>query len=115
MKALPIYVYSNNAFKGTSNNGVSEKFDRLLLIHDEGFIQIDEDNLPENLVKIVTRNLSGGEYKHIEPYRKASKIGYMFGGTYAGTSDSRFSKIAKYPLAVHDRQESQEEYDTLSR
>jgi hypothetical protein len=115
MKALPIYVYNNQTFKGCSLNGISEKFDRLLLICDEGFIEIDENNIPENLVKVVTRKLYDGEYKHIEPYKKASGVGYMSGGSYASTSDSRFSKISKYPLAIHDRDESQEDYDRFSR
>jgi hypothetical protein len=114
MKALPIYVYKNNLGDCT-NNGISSKFETLLLIHEEGFITIDEDNLPDNLVKVVTRNLFGSEYKHIEPYKKATKVGYMMGGNYASTSDSRFSKISKYPLAIHDRQETQSEYDSLSR
>lgn len=115
MKALPIYVYSNKSFKGCSNGGITEKYDTLLLIHEEGFIDIDENNPPENLVKVVSRSLFGGVYKHIEPYKQATKVGYMNGGSYASTSDSRFSKISSYPLAVHDRQESQEKYDALSR
>jgi len=115
MKALPLYVFKNESLKGCSNNGVSEKFDKLLLIHEEGFVDIDENNPPENLVKLVIRNLADGEYKHIEPYKNATSIGYMSGGSYASTSDSRFSKISKYPLAIHDRQETQEEYDALSR
>ena len=104
MKALPIEVYSNNLFKGCSNNGISEKFTRLLLIHDEGFIDIDENNLPENLVKIVTRELFDGTYYHIEPYKKAQKF-YMAGGSFGYTLDSRFSKLYKYPLSIHDREE----------
>lgn len=115
MKALPIYVYSNKSFGGSSNGGITEKFDNLLLIHKEGFIDIDENNPPENLVKVVTRQLHDGEYKHIEPYKKATGIGYMSGGSLAYTSDSRFSQISKYPLSIHDRQETQEQYDALSR
>lgn len=115
MKALPVYVFSNKSFGDSSNNGVSARFDKLLLIHEEGFINIDENDLPENLVKIVSRNIQGNLYKHIEPFKKATKVGYMFGGCYASTSDSRFSKISHYPLAIHDREETQNEYDSLSR
>lgn len=115
MRALPLYVLSNQTFKGCSNNGVSEKFDKLLLIHDEGFIDIDENDIPENVVKVITRNIMGKEYKHIEPYHKPIGVGWMFGGSYASTSDSRFYKISQYPLAIHDRQETQEQYDALSR
>jgi hypothetical protein len=113
MKALPIYVYSNGS--NCSNHGITEKYDRLLLIHEEGFIDIDENNLPENLVKVVTRDLFNGEYKHIEPYKKATGIGYMNGGCIAFSSDSRFRNISRYPLMIHDRQESQSEYETYSR
>lgn len=105
MKALPIYVFKNSAFKGCSNNGVSEKHEKLLLIHNEGFIDIDENDLPDNLVKVVTRQLFDGEYKHIEPYAEPNGIGYMSGGAMAYTSDSRFSEISKYPLSIHDRVE----------
>lgn len=108
MKALPIYVLKNDSFKGCSNNGISEKFDSLLLIHDEGFINIDKNDLPENLVKVVTREMFNGEfYTHLEPYQSVpkGKIGYMSGGSFGYTSDSRFSKISKYPLSIHDRTE----------
>lgn len=115
MKALPIYVYKNSSMGDCTNKGLSSKFDTLLLIHEEGFVSVDENNLPENLVNVVTRYLGGSEYKHIEPFKKATKVGYMMGGNYASTSDSRFSKVSKYPLAIHDRQETQEEYNSLSR
>ena len=107
MKALPIYVLKNDSFKGCSNNGISEKFDKLLLIHNEGFIDIDENNPPVNLVKVVTRQLFDGVYKHIEPYQSVpkGKVGYMSGGSFGYTSDSRFSKISKYSLSIHDRVE----------
>ena len=105
MKALPIYIYKNPLFKGCSNNGITEKFDSLLLVHKEGFIDVDENNLPENLVKVVTRQLFDGVYKHIEPYKKSDRGGYMSGGSLAYCSDSRFSQVSKYPLSIHDREE----------
>lgn len=119
MKALPIDVYKSQASAvqnlDFSNGGITSRHDRLLLIHEEGFVSIDENNPPENLVKIVTRNLGDGVYKHIEPYKSPTRMGYMCGGTYASSSDSRFSRISHYPLPVHDRQETQAEYDRLSR
>lgn len=105
MKALPINVYRNSSLKGCSNNGMSEKFDTLLLIHKEGFIEIDESDIPKNTVEIITRNLWDGEYKHIEPYVKNEKSHYMAGGAFAYSSDSRFSKISNQPLSIHDRVE----------
>lgn len=115
MKALRIYVYRNPLFKGCANGGISEKYDELLLVCDEGYIDIDENNPPENLVQVVTRNLFSGEYKHIEPVARPTGIGWMAGGAYAAHSDSRFSRISKYPLSIHDRQETPAEYERYSR
>lgn len=113
MKAIRVYVYRNNLFNGCSNGGISERFDDLLLITEDGFIDIDENNLPENLVKMVERKLFGSVYKHIEPYRAAENVGWMSGGAVAYTSDARFK--SQYPLCIHDRQETQEQYDKLSK
>lgn len=40
-------------------------------------------------------------------------VGPMFGGNFVYSSDSRFP--FDYPLGIHDRFESQEAYETLSR
>lgn len=114
MKALPIYVYKN-PLGDCTNKGISSRYDRLLLVCEEGFIDIDENNPPENLVKIVTRELYDGEYKHIEPVAKPSGVGWMAGGNIGHTSDSRFSKMSKYPLNIHDRQETTEHYESNFR
>lgn len=112
MKALPIKVYRNNN-GDCSNGGITSRHDELLLICDDGFIPIDEENPPERLVQIVTRVLFGREYKHIEPYApiKSGCVGYMSGGSFGYSCDSRFTRISDYPLSIHDRQETQEQYD----
>lgn len=109
IKALRISVYRNELYKGCSNRGISEKYDNLLLVCEDGNIEIDENNLPENLVIMVTRNLFGREHKHIEPYARPTYLGWMSGGAVAYSSDSRFE--SDYPLCIHDRQETQEVYD----
>lgn len=112
MKALPIYVYRNDLGDCT-NGGISSKYSRLLLVCDNGFIDVDESNPPENLVKLVTRKLFGREYKHIEPVAPvpAGCVGWMSGGNIACTSDSRFN--SDYPLKIHDRTETQAQYDAM--
>lgn len=114
MKALPISVYKDNN-GDCSNGGITSRYDRLLLVCDEGFIEVDETNPPENLVKIVTRKLFGEEYKHIEPVAKtdAGCVGWMSGGCIGYSCDSRFSRMSRYPLSIHDRQESQELNDMM--
>lgn len=113
MRALSISVYKNRS--DCTNGGVSSRFNDLLLVCDRGNYEIDENNIPENLVKIVTRNVFGTEYKHIEPYKPATEVGWMSGGNIGYTCDSRFSDLSRYPLNIHDRQETQEVYDALSR
>lgn len=113
MKALPISVFRTQRISDCTNGGISSMYDTLLLICDEGFMKIDEDNPPKTLVKIVTKNIGGKEYKHIEPVAKVNDgcVGWMAGGNIAYSSDSRFSRMSEYPLSIHDRQESQEHYN----
>lgn len=111
MKALPILVYRTNRLGDCTNGGISSRFDRLLLVCDDGFIDIDADNPPDNLVVVISRRFGNEEYKYIEPYAKPTHLGWMHGGNIAYTSDSRFP--SEYPLCVHDRQETQEQYDAL--
>lgn len=110
MKALPIRVFKNPTYSGCSNGGITERFDELLLVCEDGFISIDETNPPENLVKIVTRCFG---YKCIEPVASTAPgcVGWMSGGAVAYSCDSRFSEMSEYPLCVHDRQETQAQYD----
>ena len=115
MRALPISIYEDKGIGNCSNNGISSRYKDVLLICEEGYVVIDENNLPENLVKLVTRNLFGKEYKHIEPVAKPSGAGWMAGGSLVYSCDSRFREMSEYPLSLHDRQESWELYDMLSR
>jgi len=117
MKALPIYVY-RSCFGDCTNGGISSCYDRLLCVCDNGFIDVDADNPPENLVRIVKRSLFGRDVFHVEPVAAADGVGWMAGGNYAASSDSRFSDMigGMYgAVAIHDRTESQELYDLLSR
>lgn len=111
MKALGISVYRNNRYGDCSNNGITSRYDELLLVCEDGYIDVDESNPPENLVRIVVRHFGGKEYKHIEPVAQPQGAGWMYGGAIACTSDSRFD--SDYPLKVHDRQESWGQYNTM--
>lgn len=113
MRALPIDVFESKSIGNCSNHGISEKYDEVLLICDDGFIDVKGDE--PNLVKVVVRNTFGRIYKHVEPVAKPDGVGWMFGGTLVYSSDSRFHAFSDYPLALHDRCESQKMYDELSR
>lgn len=59
----------------------------------------------------------------VDDPRAGNCAGPMFGGNYAATSDSRFSKVCERLLghrfygavAIHDRYESWKDYEALSR
>ena len=107
MKALPIDVYRRKGVDCT-NDGISSKYDTLLLACDEGFLDVDESDPPENLVKINKRFLGGAYVYRVVPYNKPTGAGWMFGGNFAYTSDSRFHRMlgdVYGAIAIHDRQE----------
>lgn len=103
--AIPLYIYENKDYGNCSNYGISTRFNKVLLIHPEGFIEIDDENPPENLVKIVTRDFGNRTYTHIEPVARPTGCGWMYGGTLVYSGDSRFTELSRYPLQFHDRQE----------
>lgn len=115
MKALELEIFKNRLFKGCSNNGISEKYETILIAHPRGFITIDENNPPENFCKVVEREIFGKKYLHVEPVAKPNGIGWMDGGAVVYSCDGRFGDISQYPLCLHDRQETPEQYDILSR
>lgn len=120
MKALPVSVY-RDARRGDydcTNGGVSSKYNELLIVCDDGFIDVDPANPPENLCNVVKRHLFGRDIYHIEPWDAPKGAGWMMGGNYAATSDSRFHALCGdlyAAIPVHDRQEPREQYDILSR
>lgn len=116
MKALPVYIYREAGDASDySNGGISSRFNQILLLCDEGYVDIDEENgLPENLCHVVE---VGRGHKAIEPFVTVDEgnVGWMYGGCICDTSDSRFNRLSGgYPLHLHDRQETAEEYRILS-
>ena len=111
MKALRVNIYKNNG-SDCSNHGISERYNDILLICEDGYIDVDGDE--PNLCKVVKRHLFGKDYLHVEPVAEPNGLGWMAGGTVVYTCDSRFRNISEYPLVLHDRCESAELYEALS-
>lgn len=112
VRALSIGIYESKEIGNCSNHGISERYRNILLECEDGNYEVDLDNPPENFC--VIDEILG--YKFVRPYAKPTEIGWMAGGSLVYTSDSRFRRnISEYPLALHDRQESQRMYDMLSR
>lgn len=104
IKALKLDVFKHHS-GDCSNGGISAKFNFVYLEHPEGNYKIDTDNPPENLCKLVKRDIFGRQYMHVEPVARPTGCGWMSGGCFVYSSDSRFRDISPYPLSLHDRQE----------
>ncbi len=116
IKALSVYVYRDELNKeemndGT-NNGASKDAKEIYVAHPHGPYDIDEENPLLFKVVNVTK-----DYKCLEPYKECPKgyIGWMDGGNIGYSYDGRFREMSPYPLMIHDRKETPEDYNMLTR
>lgn len=119
MKGLLVDVYRNADRYDCTAGGVTATRSSFVLVDDEigGPFEVEENDV---YLVIVRRYIHGiGEYLHVEP-RKNGKglrpegyVGGMMGGNFVFTSDSRFNKVSRRPLPVHDRFETQEFYNSM--
>jgi hypothetical protein len=111
MKGLMVYTLRNTEPRDCTNGGISSKYDKFVLTGRDipGIFEPRED-MPE--LKLVYRREL--DYYCAEPVdgKLPGCVGWMFGGNYITTSDSRFPN--KYPIPIHDRQETQFQYEALS-
>ena len=118
VKSLRLDVYSNPSYRKCANGGWTEEHDSLYVACPEGNWEVEETD--PALFDLI-RGPFGIAY--IRPRNGGEGAGPMMGGSYAGTSDIRFRKmcwkLTGYPwhgaVAVHDRYESRELYERLSR
>lgn len=100
-KCLTAHVYKN-PMGDCTNYGISARQDHLYILNDKNGPFEPSDI--RQCVCIEKRTIIGKEYVDCKPaYRP--KAGYMFGGNFLYTSDSRFAEITgiDYPIAIHDR------------
>lgn len=111
-KGLSVDIYRSGPDSDSTNGGVTGKAKGAILV-DPDIDEIFESDENHPALKINKRFLFGRDYLSAEPLEdKAGLIGPMFGGNFIYTSDSRFP--SDYPIPVHDRYETQEQYDHLS-
>ena len=111
-RALSVSIFEDKSIGNCSNNGISARFREVLILNAEGNVKVDMDNPPENLCVYVERELFGERHDYIRPYADAVGAGWMFGGSLVYSCDSRFGYM---PMKLHDRQESWELNERLSR
>jgi hypothetical protein len=119
-KAIRVSVLKQIGVNGhpvdSTNNGVSGKVNELLMVVPDGYITITEENIDE----VVNLEITPQGWRRAIPLRLPDnvekRIGPMMGGNFIYTSDSRFSKLNNgLPIPIHDRYETQRDYDILSR
>ena len=106
LMGMVVSVFKENRLGDCTNHGISSVAQQLTVIGD-GIPQMYEPSEDAPGVKIVKRQLFGREYVHCEPLDSPTGRGWMMGGNFIYSCDSRFREINEYPIPVHDRQEFQ--------
>lgn len=100
-----------------TNGGISGQVDTIYVPHPRGCWNIEEDD--PRLFKLVVRNMFGEEVRHLEPaYRPPEGCtSWMSGGNFAASCDSRAREIIGFygAISLHDRTDTWEQYEMLSR
>lgn len=109
-KYLPMNVLVTAGYPDCTNGGVSTThslfFETPEGIYTREEIESWEDGYggkPVKIMELVKRNIGGEEYMSFKP--EGDERWLMMGGNFAYSSDSRFRRIAKYPVPIHDRHE----------
>lgn len=113
-KGMLVFVYRHGS--DCTAGGITSKLDQMVLVGPgiEGPFEVKDD---EPYLELQRKNVNG-EYLYAVPRNvgdKRSLVGPMFGGNFVYSSDSRFRKVCAYPLPVHDRWETQQCYESMSR
>ena len=111
MKGMIVSVYSNPTYRKCANGGPSEKAEELLLVGDEVPGIFEAGDRP---IVVLKKKTYLRDYYYVEPIEPVPEghNGYMMGGSFVYSSDSRFRSLGNggYPLPVHDRSEVPSKY-----
>ena len=112
MQGLSVDVY--RGLHDCTLGGLSARYNEFILV-GEGVPGVFDVTPEMPALILVKRIIHGNPYLHARPADEPlpGNVGWMFGGNFIWTSDSRFPN--KYPIAIHDRQETREQNKHLSR
>ena len=114
LKGLLCSIFEDKDGHNCSNNGISARCKQVIVV-GPGIPEIFEASEDCPAVKLVRRNLFGKEYVHAEPVdQPEGLVGPMAGGAFIYSCDSRFRKLNEYPISLHDRFETQAQYNALT-
>lgn len=114
---LPLDIY-RNAYGDCTNGGASAKVKTITIVNIDGPFEAGPESPAFRLESHVR-----GCLRLVPVDAPKGMIGPMMGGNYAATSDGRFGAACAKLLGhtfygavpIHDRYETREEYDVLSR
>ena len=102
-KGMSVDVYRNAHGYDTTRDGISSEAKSFLLV-GEGVAEVFSEHPDTPTMYLIKRVLWGKQADYICPDKDGMyHNGYMFGGNFAYSSDSRFP--SKQPIPIHDRQE----------
>lgn len=109
-------IYRAPLMDGCANGGISERVEAVTVVDIDGPFEPTPDR---PAVRLVRRHYVGTDFVHAEPVEpvEAGRIGYMSGGSFIHSCDSRFSDAVGAvgrPISLHDRTETPTEYAALS-
>lgn len=122
VKCLACEVYYNNTYRTCSNKGISLYNEELYYESPNGYIELEDSD--ERLIRFKQGAFGSIVAEPINIPNSKKLAGPMFGGCFVYSSDSRFSRAierqtgleAPYAaIPLHDRFETWEQYDMLSR
>lgn len=119
MQGLTASIFEDKQIGNCSNGGISSRCKQVTVVGLGKRAEIFEPTDDAPAVKLVKRTIGGRTVVHAEPVNAppAGHIGWMAGGAFISTSDSRFSEAAGFygAVSLHDRCETPAQYDALSR
>lgn len=105
-----------------TNHGITSKHTHLYLYdgdHDECLAHAKAKGIEDKALYLVRRMLWNERHYYAEPLIKPEDKAQVFGGNFIYTCDGAFSRLINEstcrPLPVHDRFETWEMFEALSR
>lgn len=121
MKGLRLDIYRPRR-GGAANGGISDHVDEVTVVNNgvEEVFEADGDAPAVVLVEDAYGLKAVPADEKGEPaIVPAGSVGWQFGGTFIYTSDARMptgsKSVRRSPIPLHDRSETQEQYDALSQ
>jgi len=123
METLFVTVFRPAGFPDCTSNGLSSRVDSSILFSNctrsEAIAWCNEKGKnPDKQFILVPRELWGEDHAYAEPLIKPEGKAQSFGGNFLYTSDSRMYKtggIYKVPVPIHDRFDTWEDFEAMSR